>query len=131
VYLVLLLAAGAILAGVVVVAMGRGGEMALFSRDVPATLRSPRTPADVATQRLPLGPLGYQVQATEEALLAAANLLAERDQEIAQLRNEIWRLAGDETAAHDGRLESDDEARDAADATTQAGLAGTEQPWRQ
>ena len=131
-YVVLLLAAGAILGGVVVVAMGRGGEMARFKRDMPAALRFPRTPAEVATQRLPLGPLGYQVQATEEALLAAANLLAQRDQEIAELRSKLWRRgAGDEAGAHDGQLGSGEEAEDAADATTQAGLAGTEQPWRQ
>ncbi len=102
VYLVLLLAAGAILGGVVVVAMGRGGEMALFRRDIPVALTQPRTPAEVVTQRLPLGPIGYQVQATEEALIAAAHLLAERDQEIAALRSEIWRLGGgDQAAAHD------------------------------
>lgn len=90
-YLVLLLAAGAILGGVVVVAMGRGGEMALFRRDIPVALR-PHTPAEVAMQRLPIGPLGYQVQATEDALLVAASLLAEREAEIAALRGEIWRL---------------------------------------
>jgi hypothetical protein len=132
VYLVLLLAAVAILAGVVVVAMGRGGEMALFKRDLPALLRLPRTPAEVATQRLPLGPVGYQVQATDEALIAAANLLAQRDQEIAELRGELWRLGcGDEATARDRQMDSDEGAQDAADATTQAGFAGTEQPWRQ
>lgn len=132
-YLVLLLAAGAILGGVVAVAMGRGGEMTLFRRDLPVALRRPRTPADVATQRLPLGPVGYQVQATEEALLAAAHLLAERDQEIAALHREIWRLGGgDQVAADDQRADGEDQASDAADApTTQAGLAGTEQSWRQ
>ena len=132
-YLVLLLAAGAILGGVVAVAMGRGGEMALFRRDVPVALRRPRTPAEVATQRLPLGPVGYQVQATEEALLAAAHLLAERDQEIAALRGEIWRLGGgDQAAVDDQRVDGDGQASDAVGApTTQAGLAGTEQSWRQ
>lgn len=131
-YLVLLLAAGAILGGVVVVAMGRGGEMALVRRDVPVALRRPRTPAEVATQRLPLGPVGYQVQATEEALLAAAHLLAERDEEIAALRREIWRLGGDQAAVDDHRVGGDDQASDAVDTpTTQAGLAGTEQSWRQ
>lgn len=123
-YLVLLLAAGAILGGVVVVAMGRGGEMTLFRRDVPLAPRRPRTPMDVATQRLPLGPVGYQVQATEDALIAAANLLAERDQEIAGLRGEIWRLRGGEDAAADGQpADSDDQARDAADTTLPASTA--------
>lgn len=132
-YLVLLLAAGAILGGVVVVAMGRGGEMALFRRDLPVAARRPRTPTEVATQRLPLGPIGYQVQATEEALIAAAHLLAERDQEIAALRSEVWRLgSGDKAAVDDQQLDSDDQGGEAADApTTQARLAGTEQVWRQ
>lgn len=132
VYLVLLLAAAAILGGVVVVAMGRGGEMALFRRDVQVALRRPRTPAEVATQRLPLGPVGYQVQATEDALMAAANLLAERDQEIAALRSEVWRLGGSEEAqAQELDTEGGGQAKDATDAATQAGLAGTDQSWRQ
>ena len=132
VYLVLLLAAAAILGGVVVVAMGRGGEMTPFRRDLPLVPRRPRTPAEVATQRLPLGPVGYQVQATEDALIVAANLLAERDQEIAALRGEIWRLhADDHAAAHDEQADSDDQTRDGAEARTDAGLAATEQPWRQ
>jgi hypothetical protein len=128
VYLLLLLAAGAILGGVIVVAMGRGGEMVMFLRDFPAALNHPRTPGEVATQRLPLGPIGYQVQATEEALIAAANLLAERDHEIAALRSEIWRLGGrDHAAGPDRPLDSDGQDEDAADAATQGGLAGTEQ----
>ena len=126
-YLLLLLAAGAILGGVIVVAMGRGGEMVMFMRDWPAAL-NPRTPGEVATQRLPLGPVGYQVQATEEALVAAANLLAERDHEIAALRGEIWRLGGrDHAAGPDRPLDGDGQDEDAADAATQGGLAGTEQ----
>lgn len=116
-YLVLLLAAGAILGGVVVVAMGRGGDMTQFRRDVPCAFRPPRTPTEVATQRLPLGPIGYQVQATEEALVAAAHLLAERDQEITALRREIWRLGtGSDAAAEDRPDDDDDQAEDAAGA---------------
>ena len=127
-YLLLLLAAGAILGGVIVVAMGRGGEMVMFRRDLPVALRHPRTPGEVATQRLPLGPIGYQVQATDEALFVAANLLAERDHEIAALRDEIWRLGGrDRAAAPDQPLDSDDKGEDAGAAATQDGLAGTEQ----
>lgn len=100
-YWVLLVAAGAILGGVVVVAMGRGGEMAAFSRDLPISATNPRTPMEVATQRLPLGPLGYQPEATEEALLTAASLLHERDQEIVALRSEIRRLGGDPSVRPD------------------------------
>lgn len=125
-YLVLLLAAGAILGGVVVVAMGRGGDMAQFMRDVPSALRPARTPTEVATQRLPLGPVGYQVQATEEALVAAAHLLAERDQEIAALRREIWRLGSgnqEATAAQDRPDDGDDQVAPSGQHSTES--------WRQ
>jgi hypothetical protein len=133
---VLLVAAFAILGGVLLVAMGGGGEMAVFYRDLPIALRHPRTPAQVATQRLPLGPIGYQVQATMEALVSAANLLAERDEEIAALRSEIWRLTGGyPVSSGDDRPAGDaspaDQASPADDEATEAGLAGTEQSWRQ
>jgi hypothetical protein len=94
VYLVLLVAALAILGGVVVVAMGRGGEMAIFRRDVPLPLLRFRSPADVATVQLPVSAFGYQVQATGDALAAAASLVAARDAEIVLLRRELLRLGG-------------------------------------
>jgi hypothetical protein len=78
VYLVLLTAAIAILAGVVVVAMGRGGEI---------------DASDLALLQLPIGLFGYQEQATHEALDAAARLLAEQDAEIGRLRKEVERLS--------------------------------------
>ncbi len=98
VYPVLLIAAAAILAGVVVVAMGRGGELALVRRDVPEFRFRIRTPADVAMLRLPVGPLGYREPATSDALRAIAGVLAERDAEIASLRDQIALLSG-QTAA--------------------------------
>ena len=89
VYVVLLVAAAAILAGVVVVAMGGGGELTLFRRDQPGFRFRLRTPEDVAALRLPVGLLGYQEQATGDALRQVARLLAERDAEIADLREEV------------------------------------------
>jgi hypothetical protein len=89
VYVVLLLAAVAILVGVVIVAMGRGGELVLFRRDRPELITRFRSPSDVASVRLPVAPLGYQVQATSDALIAAARLVAERDAEIVLLRREL------------------------------------------
>ncbi|HUJ05130.1 MAG TPA: hypothetical protein VLX31_03360 [Streptosporangiaceae bacterium] len=88
-YVVLLVAAVAILAGVVVVAMGRGGEIAEFRRDLPEYRFRLRTPSDVATLRLPLALLGCQELATGDALRAAAQMLADRDAEIAMLRAEL------------------------------------------
>ncbi|HUD36535.1 MAG TPA: hypothetical protein VMR14_06545 [Streptosporangiaceae bacterium] len=95
-YWVLLLAAGSILGGVVVVAMGRGGELAYFSRDLPEAVMRFSSPADVVSVRLPLAPFGYQAQATGDALTAAARLVAERDAEIALLRRELRRLDPDD-----------------------------------
>jgi hypothetical protein len=92
VYLVLLTAAIAILAGVVVVAMGRGGEITRFDRDLPMTPPRVRDASDLALLQLPVGLFGYQEQATHEALDAAARLLAEQDAEIGRLREEVARL---------------------------------------
>ena len=146
VYLVLLLAAAAILGGVVVVAMGRGGEIVAFRRDRPVELPAIRTPADIASLRLPIGLFGYQVRATADALTAMAHLLAERDYEIATLRGELWRLgpgraewAGDQDQPSDGgdRPELNAGAAPAdGDASTQADptgtdMASTDQTWRQ
>ena len=88
-YFVLLAAALAILAGVIAVAMGRGGEMAEFGPDRPAAAVRLTSAADVAALRLPVGLLGYQQQAADEALRAAAIVLAEREAEIARLRAEL------------------------------------------
>lgn len=92
VYFVLLAAAIAILAGVVVVAMGRGGEIAQSHRDAPMRPPRIRTAADLAMLRLPVGLFGYQEEATDAALDAAARLIAEQQAEIARLRAEAWRL---------------------------------------
>ena len=91
-YFVLLAAAIAILVGVVAVAMGRGGEIAATQRDLPVLTPRIRSATDVARLRLPIGLLGYQEQATDEALDAAARLIAEQEAEIARLREEVSRL---------------------------------------
>jgi len=99
VYPVLLLAAIAILCGVVVVAMGRGGEIAPFRRDVPEFIVRIRTPQDVAVLGLPIGLLGYSTPAAADALRAIASLLAERDAEIAALRGQVALLTEQGPAA--------------------------------
>jgi hypothetical protein len=100
VFFVLLTAAVAILGGVVAVVMGRGGEIALFTRDLPSVKLRVRGPSDIALLRLPTRLLGYQVHATGEALHQIAVLLADRDAEIAWLREEVRQLSG--TAAAEG-----------------------------
>ncbi len=99
-YFVLLAAAVAILAGVVAVAMGWGGEIVRSRRDLPAVPLRARTASAVAMLKLPVGLFGYQQEATEVALHAIAVMIAERDAEIANLREEVRRLRGqDESSA--------------------------------
>ncbi len=88
---VLLLLAGAvILAGVVAVAMGHGGEMAEFPSDyIPPTLGDLLTAADVAMVRPPAALWGYNTQVTDEALSRIAQVVTERDVEIAVLRQQL------------------------------------------
>lgn len=90
---VLLAAALAILGGVVVTAMGRGGELTLFHRDLPAKRFRLSSAADVALLRLPTGLFGYQEQVTSEVLRDIVGLLASQEAEIASLRDEVWRLS--------------------------------------
>jgi hypothetical protein len=84
----IVLAAAVILGGIVVVAMGRGGELSRERPELPA--RSDfRTWTDVASYRPPPALLGYQVAATEHALSLIARSIAERDAEIDWLRNRL------------------------------------------
>jgi len=85
---VIVLAAGVILGGVVVVAMGRGGELSRERPDLPG--RSDfRTWSDVARYRPPPALLGYHAGATEHALSLIARTIAERDAEIDWLRTRL------------------------------------------
>ena len=98
---VLLLLAGAvILAGVVAVAMGHGGEMAEFPSDyVPPTLGDLLTATDVAMLRPPAALWGYNTQVTDEALSRIAQIVTERDVEIAVLRQQLADLRSGTGAA--------------------------------
>ena len=88
--ILLLLAAAVILAGVLSVAMGHGGEMAEFATDyLPPDLV---TAADVVLLRPPSALWGYNVQVTDEALNRVAQVITERDVEIAVLRQQLAEL---------------------------------------
>ena len=88
--ILLLLAGVVILAGVVSVAMGRGGEMAEFATDyLPPDVV---TAADVAMLRPPSSLWGYNAQLTDEALSRIAQVISERDVEIAALRQQLAEL---------------------------------------
>jgi hypothetical protein len=84
----IILAAAVILGGVVVVAMGRGGELARERPDVPASSEF-RTWSDVAHYRPPAALLGYHARTTEHALSLIARTIAERDAEIEWLRKRL------------------------------------------
>jgi hypothetical protein len=86
----LFLAGAVILVGVVGVAMGRGGEMAEFAGDyLPPTMDDVVTAADVASVRPPSALWGYNVQVTDEAFSRIAQVVTERDVEIAVLRQQL------------------------------------------
>jgi hypothetical protein len=88
--IVIILVALTILGGIVVVAMGRGGELA---RDVQEpSMADFQSGAEVAQYRPPSALLGYDPGATEFALLQAGRALADRDAEIAWLRGRLTEL---------------------------------------
>jgi hypothetical protein len=92
VFVVLLVAAAAIAVGIVVVAVGRGGEMTEFGPDVTPNETDIATAADVALLRLPVAPVvlgGYHRPSTDEVLNLVARAVTERDVEIAMLRRQI------------------------------------------
>ncbi|HEY7325663.1 MAG TPA: hypothetical protein VH520_12650 [Streptosporangiaceae bacterium] len=84
----IVIAAIVILAGVVVVAMGRGGELARDRLPEPAASDF-RTWYDVAAYRPPTALLGYDAAATEQALSEIARAIADRDAEIDVLRRRL------------------------------------------
>ncbi|MEV8630194.1 hypothetical protein AB0395_00915 [Streptosporangium sp. NPDC051023] len=92
---VLALAAVAVLAGVVVVAMGQGGELAEFAPDVPP-LDLPEAAqlgaADFMALQLPVSIVGYNTQSVDETLNRVVNALSERDTRIAVLEQRVAEL---------------------------------------
>jgi hypothetical protein len=93
---VLLVAGVAIGVGIILVAVGRGGEMTEFSPDVRPLDTDIETAADVALLRLPLAMWGYDRRSTDEALNLVARTVTERDVEIATLRRHIADLQSEE-----------------------------------
>jgi len=84
-----LVAAAAILAGVVIAALGRAGEMATFAGDTAPLELDEVSATDVALLRPPMSLWGYNAQATEDALRVIARSVTARDVEIATLRREL------------------------------------------
>jgi hypothetical protein len=96
---VLLVAAAAILGGVVVAALGRAGEMATFAGDTAPIELDEVSATDVALLRPPMSLWGYNAQATEDALRVIARSVTARDVEIATLRRELADLQGRQDGA--------------------------------
>ena len=89
--LAIVLVAIALIGGTVLVATGRGGELARGTSEEPAGLDF-ESWADVARYRPPPALLGYQPGATDHALHLISRLIAERDAEIAWLRERLREL---------------------------------------
>jgi len=87
-----LVAAAAILGGVVLAALGLAGEMASFAGDTAPLELDEVSATDVALLRPPMSLWGYNAQATEEALRVIARSVTARDVEIATLRRELAEL---------------------------------------
>lgn len=108
------LAAATILAGVVFVVMGRGGQMTRFEADyAPLDLPSDRAlvSADVGSLRLPLSLWGYHVRAVDEVLSHVAATLRERDRRIGALEDRVAELGGVPSAPTARPAQSVGEAR--------------------
>jgi hypothetical protein len=99
----LILASVVILVGVVGVAVGRGGEMAQFAGDYPPFEADDLlTAADVALLRPPSALWGYNATVTDQALGRLAQVVTERDVEIAALRRQLAELRTGGTAGSAG-----------------------------
>ena len=84
-----------VLAVVVYVAMGRGGELSAERNDyVPLDL-GPVSATDVALLRPPTGLWGYNMQATDEAMEQVAESIRERDVRIVALEQLVTDLSRD------------------------------------
>ena len=135
----LILASVAILAGVVVVAVGRGGEMAEFAADYPPFEPDDLlTPTDVTMLRPPSALWGYNAAVTNEALGRIAQVVMERDIEIATLRKQLAQLrvaaepsgtsASDSAASVESDLAASADSEPAASADSDLAASADSEP---
>ncbi|MFC7647843.1 hypothetical protein ACFQX6_50640 [Streptosporangium lutulentum] len=92
---VLVLAAVVVIAGVTVVAMGRGGELTEFAPDIPPLdlpVAGQLSAVDFMALQLPVSLVGYHTQSVDETLNRVANALSERDTRIAVLEQRVSEL---------------------------------------
>lgn len=127
-----------ILAGVVVIATGRGGEMAYERADFAPVNLGPVSATDVVLLRPPTALWGYNMQITDDALESIAASIRERDvrivaleQRLADLR--VGRMPGDRPrSAIDPPAVAEpptiDDAPDASDPSAAAGPSDVIEP---
>jgi hypothetical protein len=89
---VLIVVAAAVVVGVIIVALGRGGELAKSTADFVPFGPGDITATDVALLRPPPSLYGYHIPATDQALSRIAQTITERDVEIATLRRQLAEL---------------------------------------
>jgi hypothetical protein len=89
----------AVLAVVVVVARGRGGELSVERSDYAPLDVGPVSATDVALLRPPTGIWGYSMQATDEALEQIAEAIRERDVRIVALEQLVTDLSREQEHA--------------------------------
>jgi hypothetical protein len=85
----------AILAAIVFVAVGRGGELSAERTDFAPLELGPVTATDVVLLRPPTALWGYNVQATDEAMTQIAESIRERDVRIVALEQLVTDLSQD------------------------------------
>lgn len=92
---ILAIAAIAVLACVVLVSLGKGGELSEFPPDVPP-LDLPEsgqlTAVDVMALQLPVNLVGYHTASVDETLRRAAGAISARDNRIAVLEQRVSEL---------------------------------------
>ena len=88
-----------VLAGVVLAARGRGGELSVERGDYAPLDIGPVSATDVALLRPPTGVWGYSMQATDEALEQIAEAIRERDVRIVALEQLVTDLSRDQEHA--------------------------------
>jgi hypothetical protein len=84
-----------VLAFVIFVAMGRGGELSAERNDYHALDLGPVSATDVVLLRPPTGLWGYNIQATDEAMYQIAQSIRERDVRIVALEQLVTDLSRD------------------------------------
>ena len=84
-----------ILAAVVLIALGRGGELSAERTDYAPLELGPVTATDVVLLHPPTALWGYNVQATDEAMTQIAESIRERDVRIVALEQLVTDLSQD------------------------------------